>query len=244
VDESSGLMIVADGMGGHSSGEVASGLVVKTVPENYRTLAEKKTAGETANPRLSMESNRLAFCVKMANQIIFEASKKYPKDRGMGTTCTAALISGDRLGVAHVGDSRAYLIRRGELQQLTSDHSLVMEQVRQGLISKEEASRSQLQNILTRALGTQANVEVDVDEHPLFPGDLVVLCSDGLFKDMSDEVILQTARETPDPKELVKVLIEKANTAGGRDNITVAAARVDGKSLAGPFKRLLNIFSR
>ena len=144
----------------------------------------------------------------------------------MGTTCTAILIKDDRLSLAHVGDTRLYLIRRGELEQLTQDHSLAMEQVRVGLISKEEAAHTN-QNILTRSLGTEAQVKIDLDEHPLFPGDVLVLCSDGLDKELNSTQILQTVMETPDPKQLAKRLIEKANAAGGRDNITVAAARID-----------------
>ena len=128
----------------------------------------------------------------------------------MGTTCTAIQINEDRLSLAHVGDSRCYLIRRGEIEQLTEDHSLATEQ-----------------NILTRSLGTEAQVKVDLDEHPLFPGDVLVLCSDGLDKELSSSEILQTVLENSDPPQLAQRLIEKANSAGGRDNITVAVARVD-----------------
>ena len=226
VDPSAGLLVVADGMGGHQSGEVASGMAVTTIPEHFKLLSKAESAGQIMNKRLSPEANRLGSCVKMANQMIYEAARKYPKDKGMGCTCTAALIHGDRVGVAHVGDSRAYLIRRGEMEQLTRDHSLVMDQVRQGLITKEEAAKSSLQNILTRALGTQPDVEVDVDEHPLFADDVLLLCSDGLFKELTDEQILKLAVEHPEPQELVESLIERANAAGGRDNVTVAAARM------------------
>lgn len=242
VDPDCGLLIVADGMGGHQSGEVASGLVIKTVPENFKMLAKANNSGAVANPKYSPETNRLGFCVKIANQMIFEASKKYAHERGMGTTCTAAVISGDRLGVAHVGDSRAYLLRKGDLQQLTRDHSLVMDQVRQGLITKEEAAKSNLQNILTRALGTQPEVEVDLDEHPLFPGDVVMLCSDGLFKHLPDEQILQAASQEADPQALAARLVKEANEAGGTDNVTVAVARMEP---AGGFaEKLKRFFSR
>ena len=242
VDGELGLMIVADGMGGHSSGEVASGMAVKTIPENLKLLAKAGSAGDGGKERVLPDTNRLGFCVKMANQLIYEASRNYPKDRGMGCTCTAAVIVGDRVGIAHVGDSRAYLIRRGELTQLTADHSLVMDQVRQGLLSKAEAAKSSLQNILTRALGTQPDVEVDVDEHPLLPGDILLLCSDGLFKDMSEDEILQTVQSEPEPQALVEKLVKKANDAGGRDNITVAVARLEGAR--SPLRALLDLFNK
>lgn len=242
VDSELGLLIVADGMGGHQSGEVASRMAIEGIHENFRRMAQGHNSGEALNKTLSPETNRLGFCVKMANRMIFEASKRYPKDRGMGTTCTAALIHQNRMGLAHVGDSRAYLIRRGELQQLTTDHSLVMDQVRQGMLTKEEAARSKLQNILTRALGTQLEVEVDLDEHPLFPDDVLLLCSDGLFKDLTEDDILRTVQEEPDPGQLSRRLIERATEAGGRDNITVAVARIEKMGLGQAFRQFLGHF--
>ena len=147
----------------------------------------------------------------------------------MGTTCTAALIndSTGRLSIAHVGDSRCYLIRNRQIEQLTQDHSLVMEQVRRGLLSKDDEAVHTNQNILTRSLGTEQNVKIDVEEHPLVPGDIVLLCSDGLEKEMDDDQILKVVNETREPAQIVKRLIDNANASGGRDNITVAVARVD-----------------
>jgi len=227
ADTELSLLIVADGMGGHLSGEVASGMAITTIPTNYKQLEKTQTAGEILASHLSVETNRLGFCLKIANQMIFEAAKRYPKDRGMGTTCTAALIQNGRLSIAHVGDSRCYLIRQGNIEQLTQDHSLVMEQVRHGLLSKDDELVHTGQNILTRSLGTEANVKIDVDEHPLFPGDVVLLCSDGLNKELSDEQILKMALQTNEPKQLAERLIKMANDAGGRDNIAVAAARLE-----------------
>ena len=223
VEQDLGLMIVADGMGGHQSGEVASGMAISAIPDNFKQLVKAGSTGEIADKGLSEETNRLAFCFKMANQLIFEAAKRLPEVNGMGTTCTAAVIKDDRLSIAHVGDTRCYLIRHGELQQLTEDHSLAMEQVRHGLISKEEAAHTN-QNILTRSLGTQSEVRIDLDEHPLFPGDVLLLCSDGLGKELSDKQVLQTVTDTREPEEIVKRLIDQANASGGRDNITVAVA--------------------
>jgi serine/threonine protein phosphatase PrpC len=230
VDPELGLLIVADGMGGHKAGEVASGMAVTTVHDNFKQLAKAQNAGEILDKRFSQDTNRLGFCLKMANQMIFEAAKRYPQDSGMGTTCTAVVVKDDRLSVAHVGDTRCYLIRRGELEQLTEDHSLVTEQIKHGLIGKDDEAARLNQNILTRSLGTEAQVRIDLDEHPLFPGDVLLLCSDGLGKELSDGQVLQTAMETPEPQNLAKRLIEMANAAGGRDNITVAVGRVNKKT--------------
>jgi protein phosphatase len=227
VDAQRGLLIVADGMGGHQAGEVASGMAISSIPENLDQLVKTGNSGEISDQSLSAETNRLGFCLKMANQMIFEAAKRYPQNIGMGTTCTAAHIAGGRLSIAHVGDSRCYVIRNGQMEQLTQDHSLVMEQVRHGLLSKDDELVQAGQNILTRSLGTEAEVKIDLDEHPLFPGDVLLLCSDGLGKELSDDQVLEVAKQTPDPKELVKRLIDLANAAGGRDNITVAVARID-----------------
>jgi PPM family protein phosphatase len=227
VDSELGLLIVADGMGGHQAGEVASGMAISTIPSLFKDLAQSDTAGEAADNHFSPATNRLGHCLKMANLAIFEAAQRSPQDYGMGTTCTAAVIEDDRVGIAHVGDSRCYLVRRGELEQLTNDHSLVMEQVRSGLLSKDDKAVKSGQNILTRSLGTSPEVQIDLDEHPLFPGDVLLLCSDGLGKELSDAEVLQVVNETPDPERLARRLIDMANAAGGRDNITVAVARLD-----------------
>jgi serine/threonine protein phosphatase PrpC len=238
VDPELGLLVVADGMGGHQSGEVASGIAIATIPSSLKSLVNGQIKGEISDQQLSSETNMLGFCLKMANQMIYESSKRYSKDAGMGTTCTAAVIKGDRVSIAHVGDSRCYLIRRGEIEQLTQDHSLAMEQVRVGLISRDQAAHLN-QNILTRSLGTEAEVKIDLDEHPLFPGDVLLLCSDGLDKELNNDQILQAVMETPEPEQLAKHLIDMANAAGGRDNITVAVARVEK---AGFGDRIKSIF--
>jgi protein phosphatase len=242
IDAELGLIIVADGMGGHQSGETASGIAVSTIHEYFRQMSRTVSTGEVTEKRFSAATHRLGNSLKMANQAIFDAAKRDPQDHGMGTTCTAALIKDDRVGIAHVGDSRCYLIRRGKIELLTNDHSLVMEQIRSGLISKDDEIARSAQNILTRSLGTHDEVEVDLDEHPLFPGDALLLCSDGLGKELGDEEILQVVNETPDPSNLAKRLIQLANEAGGRDNITVAAARLDkaafGQSIKGFLKSI------
>ena len=242
VDQAKGLIIVADGMGGHRSGEKASTLAVNSIREQFDRLSASQSAGEITAERFSAETNRLAFCVKLANQAIFEAARQNPEDRGMGTTCTAAVIQNGRLSLAHVGDSRCYLARRGAMTQLTEDHSLATHQARQGVPPPEGATAVN-QNILTRALGTEADVRIDVDEHPLFSGDRLVLCSDGLDKEVKEDDLLRTILTTDDPGELVRGLINQANAAGGQDNITVAAARLDKTGLVSALSRILRLFS-
>ena len=238
ADPEANLLVVADGMGGHKGGEVASGMAITSIPGNFKQLTKSQNSGEMANSSYSPETNRLAFCLKMANQMIFEASRRYPQDSGMGTTCTAALIHDGRVSIAHVGDTRCYLIRRGTIEQLTQDHSLAMDQLRRGLISKEEAAHVN-QNILTRSLGTEPDVKVDMDEHPLFPGDVLLLCSDGVNKELTDEQVLQVVMETPDPRQVAQRVIDKANASGGQDNISVAVARIDK---AGILDSIMSLF--
>ena len=242
VDQAKGLIVVADGMGGHRSGEKASTLAVNIIREQFDRLSASQSAGEITAERFSAETNRLAFCVKLANQAIFEAARQNPEDRGMGTTCTAAVIQNGRLSLAHVGDSRCYLARRGAMTQLTEDHSLATHQARQGVPPPEGATAVN-QNILTRALGTEAEVRIDLDEHPLFSGDRLVLCSDGLDKEVKEDDLLHTILTTDDPGELVRGLINQANAAGGQDNITVAAARLDKTGLVSALSGILRLFS-
>ena len=233
VDHELSLLVVADGMGGHQSGEKASAIAVSSISTNFKQLAANAIEG--IDNRFSQETNRLGFCVKIANQMIHDAAKRSIQDKGMGTTSTAVCISNDRLSVAHVGDSRCYLIRQDGIEQLTADHSLLMEKVRHGLISKEQATGAE-QNILTRSLGTESEVQVDLGEYPLLPGDVVVVCSDGLDKELSNDQLLQTVIQMADPLQLAQQLIVMANAAGGRDNITVAVARVEKTGLSASIK--------
>jgi protein phosphatase len=244
TDPELNLMVVADGMGGHLAGEVAAGIAVATIPVNFKQLEDSQTAGEVYDDSFSPETNRLGLCMKIANQMIYEAARRYPQDRGMGTTCTAALIHDDRLSIAHVGDSRCYLIRHGTIEQLTQDHSLVMEQIRHGLVSKDDKAAQANQNILTRSLGPEADVKVDLDEHPLFPDDVVLLCSDGLNKELEDDDVLRLATLYTEPQQFAEQLVKMANRLGGRDNITVVVARVDKVAWSQKFKEPLAKFSR
>ncbi len=145
-----------------------------------RSTIPKRRSLQKRDPGLSARTNRLASALNLANRRIYESALQHPEQRGMGATIIAAWTDGPLLSIAHVGDSRIYLLRGGALQQLTADHSLVAEQVRSGLISKQQAEVSELQNVLTRALGPHAEVLIDAAEHPLQPGDAIVLCTDGL----------------------------------------------------------------
>jgi protein phosphatase len=174
----------------------------------------------------SEKTRRLSSAVHLANKSIFDSAQTHEEQRGMGATITTAWIDGTRLSIAHVGDSRAYLLRSGSLQQLTSDHSLVAEQVRRGILTPAEAERSDMQSVLLRALGAHAEIEVDSEEHTLFGGDVLLLCSDGLTRMITEPEIAGTLQAEPDPTKAAERLIDLANEQGGADNITAIVVRV------------------
>lgn len=246
VEPDLGLLVVADGMGGHNSGEVASDIAAKTIVEYARKMLGGRTSmvPEGGSSGLSARGRQLEFFVKTANTMIYEKGRAFPKDAGMGTTVVAALVDGKSMTVAHVGDSRLYLWRRGELTQLTDDHSLVGEQVRRGQITADEAARSNLQNILTRALGAEGDVQVDVSEHPLLPGDVVLLATDGLSKMVSDAEVASTIETGAAPSAVVDQLIARARAAGGVDNVTVVVARVPAHGEGGVKGIVSRLFGR
>ncbi len=217
------LFVLADGMGGEAHGEVASALAVETVVKHCIEGRENPAAallGE-AKPGLTPKGRRLLSAIHLANQKVFQSAQEHPERQGMGATLTTAWIDGAQLSVGHVGDSRVYLLRTGQLQQLTSDHSLVAEQVRRGLLTATEAEQSNLQSVLLRALGTQAQVEVDVEEVGLFPGDVLLLCSDGLTRMVTEPEIAGTLQAEPVPQRAAEKLVQLANESGGIDNVTV-----------------------
>ncbi|MDD5656169.1 MAG: protein phosphatase 2C domain-containing protein [Elusimicrobia bacterium] len=235
IYEEVGLLAVADGMGGHNSGEVASGLAISTIKDfAARMLAGDKQLVPQAGPAgLSARGRQLAYFLESANTIIFEKGRAFPKDAGMGTTVVAVLVDDRTLTVAHVGDSRLYLFRNGALTQLTEDHSLVGDQLRRGLIPAEAAAQSVLQNILTRALGAEAGVKVDVSEFPVLPEDVVLLATDGLSKMVPDEQVARVLGAEPFVGRAAEVLVELARKAGGLDNVTVVCGRL-GRRERGP----------
>ncbi len=237
------LCVLSDGMGGQNAGEVAAKMTVDTVAGCLRESSngQKLSFGEP-NPQVSEYTNQLASAVRLANRAVWEAGHKHVHTEGMGATVVAAWLHNPIMGIAHVGDSRIYLLRDGSLQQLTQDHSLVMEQVRRGLITAEEAEHSDMQNIIVRAMGAEESVNVDVDEVLLLPGDHVVLCSDGLTKMVNNEGIAQIVAESPSPQQAADRLVEAANDAGGEDNVTVIVVRVQQAKPKGFLALLKRLF--
>jgi PPM family protein phosphatase len=226
------LFVLSDGMGGEAHGEIASALAVETVVKHCMEAESNASAPLYGNPPagLSAQTKRLMSAVHLANRNIYKSAQEHPEQAGMGATLTALWISGDALSIAHVGDSRAYLLRNGSLQQLTNDHSLVAEQVRRGIISASEAEQSEMQSVLLRALGTQAEVEVDSEEQALFARDLLLLCSDGLTRMVTDPEIAGTLQAETDPQKAADRLIALANETGGVDNISVIVIRLENES--------------
>lgn len=224
LDMSSGLLVVADGMGGHASGEVASKMAIDVIRDYFKNIREGRApVVGTYREDCSEMTNLIGSAVRLANMAVFEASKSNLKLKGMGTTIAAVLVNENKLSIAHVGDSRVYLVRTGGIEQLTDDHSIVYEQVRRELITKDEAQKSEMKNILTRAVGIAPDVEVDFNEMTLADGDVLILCSDGLNSMVSDDDILSAVVSTDNPAETCGKLIDMANKNGGRDNITVIA---------------------
>ena len=221
------LFVLSDGMGGEAHGEVASSMAVESIV-NYCAEATDDSGmilDGAAGEHWAEKTKRLQSAMYLANSRIYESAQKNPEQRGMGATLTAAWFDNGRLSIAHVGDSRAYLLRGGTLLQLTSDHSLVAEQVRRGIITPQEAEASEMQSVLLRALGAHSQVEVDVDEVGIYPRDVLLLCSDGLTRMVTEPEIAGSLQAETDPTSAARKLIELANERGGIDNITVIVAR-------------------
>jgi len=212
-------------MGGHAGGETASRLAVQTV-EKELISARLRTDDPFASNE-GYDKTPLAVALQQAIEgacsVVYRTSRSQPELGGMGTTCIALLLHGDVAVVGHVGDSRAYLVREGGILQLTEDHSLVNEQVRAGLLTPDEAKHSRLRNIITRSVGFEEDVLVDVIGFETRPGDRFLLCSDGLSNLVSMEEIRVTLASERDPADVCKSLVGLANERGGDDNITVVA---------------------
>lgn len=217
TDKSRGLFVVADGMGGHEAGELASSIAIKTLDAflTPEIITLHKEMG-------------LYQAIQKANQLIYNESKANSSCNGMGTTITAALFMDDTLFIAHIGDSRAYLIRDGAIQLLTEDHSLVAELLRQGEITESEAQEHPHRNVLTRALGTEKEVKIDLTECKINSGDLILLCTDGLYNLVkNEEMLLEVTQNGSDLKKTVNGLVARALERGGVDNITVVLVSYD-----------------
>ena len=223
-EASLGLAVLADGMGGYNAGEVASAMATGTVSTALGTwlLAHQDhtSARET--------SIAMRLSVERANQVIYQASLDNSEFTGMGTTLVVAVFSGARALIGHVGDSRCYRWRKGQLSQLTRDHSLLQEQLDAGLLSPQAAQHVPYRNLVTRALGVENEVALDVGEHVVSPGDLFLLCSDGLTDMLPDESIAQLLKNTTPDDNLPQTLVDAANAAGGKDNISVIVVRATG----------------
>lgn len=229
-----GLFAVADGMGGHNAGEIASKMAIDILRDYItRTAAGGDVLLGSHNPAYSDPANRLASGIRLANRVIYESAQNNPAWQNMGSTIVSAIMDNDRLSVAHVGDSRAYLIRGDGMIPLTEDHSLVADQVRMGLITREAAEASTQRNIITRALGFADEPEVDLCDLPVAAGDRILLCSDGLTTMLPDAAILTIILAGRDPEEICCQLVEAANSNGGRDNVTVVLIMVRGGALSG-----------
>lgn len=221
-----GFVILADGMGGYSAGEVASSIAATVVQE---TLEERLPVLFKEWTRQSDKQlhQLVQEAVARANASIIDAAENEPQFHGMGTTIVVGLFQQDRLILAHVGDSRAYRLREGELMQITRDHSLLQEQIDAGLITPEAALHSPNRNLITRAVGVDREVEIEIHEHATRPGDIYLLCSDGLSDMLTDEDIAATLNEFgSDLESACGTLIQRANTHGGKDNVSVILAKV------------------
>ena len=213
------LMVVADGMGGHAAGEVASSLAVDEVVRLITAAASPNLEGQAY-------LKFLGEAIQKANATVFQAGQDADK-RGMGTTCTVAVVRGDQLYVSHVGDSRAYLLRAESLHQITEDHSWVEQQVELGMLSREEARNHPDRNVITRAVGLEEKVTVDGYLVPLADQDILLLCSDGLTT-MIEDAEIGVILSANQPDDACTALIKAANSQGGHDNSTVVVARVIG----------------
>jgi serine/threonine protein phosphatase PrpC len=246
-DSDMGLMVLADGMGGYNAGEVASGIAVKTIVNLVREALERedlRTVDKITG--LSRASIILRDAIHRANKIIFQTARSQPQCEGMGTTVVGVLFFDNKASIAHVGDSRLYRVRGANLDQVTLDHSLLQELVDRGFYSPEEAARAANKNYVTRALGVEPNVEVELQEEAVHKGDFYVVCSDGL-SDMveDDDIHLTVSTFGANLDAVAKHLIQLANDNGGKDNVSVVMTQVMDTFPAhrGIFDKVLGWFS-
>ncbi len=227
IDPGLGLLIIADGMGGYRAGEVASAVAISTIVQHVRRrLPLLKPQQIDSSTGFSMESLLIRDAIREANYEVYRTAQDHARFEGMGTTILAVLFFDNHFTVAHVGDSRLYRMRDNQLEKITSDHSLIQELVDRGLYTMEEAAARTPRNLVTRALGINENVNVDITEDTVLPDDLFLLCTDGLTDMVSDEGIhstLQTFNENLN--RAAQELVDLANKRGGKDNISVVLAR-------------------
>ncbi|HEY7534212.1 MAG TPA: Stp1/IreP family PP2C-type Ser/Thr phosphatase [Nitrospiraceae bacterium] len=234
-----GLYVVCDGMGGENAGEVASGLAIEAIQSHIADAVQRPNLPLVGpyDATVSPITNRLASAVRVANETIHRESWLSPDHTGMGTTVVAAYLSDDVLSIAHVGDSRLYMVRNHALHALTTDHSWVVEQVLHGLLTEEEAERSPRKNVVTRALGVESSVDVELGEMPLMSGDILLLCTDGMTRNVRSTKILDTLLTEGSVGSKAERLVGLANEAGGDDNTTVLVVTIQHDDCRGLWDR-------
>jgi len=228
TDPANGLVVLADGMGGYNAGEVASGMATTVIVTEMRQILAS-TQPNQIDPRTNqtIAARLMREQVLKANGSIYQAAQSQPQYAGMGTTLVVSLFYDNRVLVAHLGDSRLYLLREGALRQVTRDHSLLQEQIDSGLLTAEQAKNAQHKNLVTKALGIDPSVEPEIHEYPTRPGDLYLLCSDGLCDMVEDEEISTALQALGGNLKLAaQQLVQMANDNGGRDNVSVILVRI------------------
>lgn len=249
VEDSLNLYVVADGMGGHLAGEVASQIAVEMFNKSFRRLVEEKTPVEElfGNPdsSLTLHGNYILSSIKLANRVVYEMATEHEKYHGMGTTIVTIYVTPALLIAANVGDSRIYMVRGGNIERLSRDHSITSEQVEMGMMTEEEAETSPLRHVLTRNLGSAETVEPDVFEIEPSNNDRFILCSDGLSDLVSDEEILRMTQEEQAPEALCQRLVKKVLDRGAPDNTTVVSVFLTDmkKRKEGPMRKVSLFFA-
>jgi protein phosphatase len=231
VDDESNLYAVCDGMGGHNAGEVASKMAIETLGAFIRRSHKEKeiTWPYGLDVNLSFDGNRIKTGIKLANKKVFKAADNRDDYTGMGTTAVAAVISEDQLTVGSAGDSRCYLFRAGNLRQVTKDDSWISAAWAEGILKADEIERHPLRNVITKAVGAKEDIDIDVVEEKLLPGDVILICSDGLHSMIADDKILEVLKAwSSSLEDAVAKLIDAANEAGGKDNVSVVLVRYGG----------------
>jgi len=220
-----GVFVVCDGMGGAAAGEVASQMTIETIQKHL--TSNDRAPAPVANPSGYLaRTERLAEAVRESNRAIYELAQEDRKKAGMGTTFVGVWVEDNIASVAHVGDSRAYLWHSDQIEPITEDHSLVEAQVKAGVIRRDQVEESKVRSVLLRALGQEPEVQVDVSEVPLQPGDYLLLCSDGLTRVVPDSGLARAIAALREPQRICDYLIHTANSRGGPDNITVVVVQV------------------
>lgn len=242
-----GLGVVADGMGGHSAGEIASSIAVSVLAETVRKInTGTLKIPDTFLPNLAPVERKLLMAANLANAAIFSTAQSSSVYKMMGTTLTGVLFDQNHAIAVHVGDSRIYLCRDGKIIQITTDHSLAMEHVRRGLLSKADADHSRIQNVLTRAMGIKKNIEFDLLKFSVRPGDILVLCSDGLYKGLTETAIGEIVRKEKGLPivKLCKHLVRLSNEHDGQDNISAVVIKILPANKVSFGQKIRRFFSR